>query len=149
MPFISDLILCWRRKRSGDCHSGALRNYQSPSCNLSQLRPSRRSLRLPLQLQFQTATHLRHGTLKKTFFALQKPSPTCENLVRLNCKVTGPEGCRDAIPQPEHQEESPDPTSDRNLVLSQPRLTLVHTASVSAVSTNLYHELIYCLIFCN
>lgn len=128
MPFISDLILCWQRKRSGHCHSGALRNCQSPSCSLSQLRPSRRSLCLPLHLQFQTATHLRHGTLKKTFSALQKPSPTCENLVRLNCKVTGSAGCRDPTPQSEHQEESPDPTSDRNLILSQPWLSLVHTS---------------------
>lgn len=149
MPFISDLILCWQRKRAGDCHSGALRNCQSPSCSLSQLQPSRRSLCLPLHLQFQTATHLRHGTLKRTFSALQKPSPTCENLVRLNCKVTGSEGCRDPTPQSEHQEESPDSTSDRNLVLSQPWLALVHTASLSAVSTSLYHELIYCFMFCN
>lgn len=133
MLFVSDLILCWQRKSSGDCHSGALRNCQSPSCSLSQLWPSRRSLHLPLQLQFQTATHLRHGTLKKTFSALQKPSPTCENLVRLNCKVTGSEGCRDPTPQSEHQQESPDPISDRNQVLSQPWLALVHTASVSTV----------------
>lgn len=90
MPFISDLILCWRRKRSGDCHSGALRwNCQSRSCSLSQLRPSRRSPRLPLQHQFQTATHLGLETLKKTFSALQKPSPICENLVRLNSQSHG------------------------------------------------------------
>lgn len=90
MPFISDLILCWRRRRSGDCHSGTLRWIcQSRSCSLSQLWPSRRSPRLPSQLQFQTATHLRRETLKKTFSALQKPSPTCENRVRLNSQSHG------------------------------------------------------------
>lgn len=90
MPFISDLILCWRRRRSGDCHSGASRWIcQSRSCSLSRLWPSRRSLRLPLQHQFQTTTHLRRETLKKTFSALRKPSPIYENLVRLNSQSHG------------------------------------------------------------
>lgn len=38
-------------------------------------------------------------------------------------------GSREPTLQSELQEESPDPTSDRNLVLSQPWLTLVDAAS--------------------
>lgn len=52
-------------------------------------------------------------------------------------------GSRESTLQSELQEESPDPTSDRDLVLSQPWLTLVDAASVFSVSTNLYHEVIY------
>lgn len=146
MPFISDLILCWRRRRSGDCHSGASQWIcQSRSCSLSQLWPSRRSLRLPLQHQFQTTTHLRRETLKKTFSALRKPSLIYENLVRLNSQSHGVgrlQGTGSQL-QSELQEESPDPPSDRNLLLSQPWLTLVDAARVFSASTNLYNEVIY------
>lgn len=111
MPFVSDLILCWQRRRSGDCHSGALRwMCRSRSCSLSQSRPSRRSLRLPLQHRFQTTTHLRRETLKKTFSASQKPSPTCGNLVRGSSQSRGDRGEQGAAPWSGLQEGSPGPT---------------------------------------
>lgn len=137
MPFVSDLILCWRRRRSGDCHSGALRWIcRSRSCSLSQSQPSRRSLRLPLQHRFQTTTHLRRETLKKTFSASQKPSPTCGNLVRGSSQSRGDRGEQGAS----HTVGAPRGISwshsDRSWVLSQAQLPVVGAARVFSFFAN-------------
>lgn len=137
MPFVSDLILCWRRRRSGDCHSGALRWIcRSRSCSLSQSQPSRRSLCLPLQHRFQTTTHLRRETLKKTFSASQKPSPTCGNLVRGSSQSRGDRGEQGAS----HTVGAPRGISwshsDRSWVLSQAQLPVMGAARVFSFSAN-------------